>query len=411
MKIPLNDNRKSSTISNCIVVFFGIIVYFLLDRSSEILQKISWFFSLLTPFFIGFFLAYFLNPLVTFFENRVLKFFDIGRERPKIRRGISIAICILFTLLIFVFLLFMFIPKLIASLVVIFNNFPDYAKQLVNYIQNLLAKYHIDSRYFQQIALTSDKLISMITNAISGILPAILSYSAKVVTLVADLIIGMVISIYFLLGKEHFLAQSKKLIYTLFPIKNANRVIEVTQLMHVTFLRFIMGKFLDSMIVGCLCFIVLILLKFPEALLIAVIIGAANIIPFFGPYMGAILSSILVLLTDPDRIIWFWLLIFILQQLDSNFIDPKISGKSTGLPAVWVILAILLGGGFFGLIGVVVSVPVIAVFYILFRSFAEKQLTNKGMPARTKDYYRKGKIEGSPVEKVDEISEDDDNIP
>ena len=393
MKIPFNNIRKSTTISNCIVVFFGILLYFLLDRSAEVMHKVSWFFSLLTPFFVGFFLAYFLNPLVTLFETRVLKFFDVGRERPKLRRGISIAICLLFTLLIFVFLLFMFIPRLIESLVVLFNNFPEYAKQLADYVENLLIRYHIDSSYLQSIAITSDQLINMVTTAISGILPAILNYSAKVATFIANLIIGMVISIYFLLGKELFLAQTKKLLYALFPLKNADRIIEVTQMTHRMFIRFILGKLLDALVIGTLCFVGLWFMKMPQAFLLAVIIGTANIIPFFGPYLGTILSSILVLLTDPGRILWFLVFIFVLQQLDANVIDPRISGKSTGLPAVWVILAILLGGGLFGIIGVFVAVPLVAVFFILFKAFAEKQLQNKGMPTGTKEYYQKGKIE------------------
>jgi len=395
LKIRWDKDRNSATISYCIVVFWGVLLYFLFDRAPQVLNKISWFFSLMTPFLVGFVLAYFLNPMVGRLENQMLRFFDVGRPRPKLRRAISIGICLVLTVFIFVFLLFMFIPQLISSFVQLFNNFPAYTEQLIAFLKEQLNKYHIDPDYVQSIALTSDRIVSWITNAVSNVLPAVFSYSAKAASVVGNLIIGMIVSIYFLYGKEHFLAQTKKLIYALFPTKNADRIIEVTQLVHRTFINFIIGKLLDSLVVGILCFIGLkFILKMPSALLLAVIIGLSNFIPFFGPYIGAILSSLLVLLTNPGRILWFWLLVFILQQLDANIIDPRISGKSTGIPPVWVMFAIIVGGGMFGVIGLLVAVPAFAVFFVLFKAYAEKQLEHRGMPTDTSDYYKKGKIEG-----------------
>ncbi|MDP4109388.1 MAG: AI-2E family transporter [Bacillota bacterium] len=392
MKIPWDKEKTSKTISYCIVVFWGVLIYFLFDRSSLIASKISWFLSLLTPFFVGFGLAYFLNPLVTLFETKVLKFFDIGRERPKLRRGLSIFICLIITILFFVFLFFMFIPQLIDSIVQFFNDFPTYAKQLTEFAKSLLTRYHIDSGYMKSLSLTTDRIIELGTKMFSNAVPAVLNYSARAASFIVNIIVGMVISVYFLIGKETFLAQVKKIIYIWFPKHSADRIIEVSQLIHKTFLSFIIGKLLDSLVVGSLCFIGLLLLDMPNALLIAVIIGVANIIPFFGPYAGAFISTVLVLLFIPRKIIWFWAFIFILQQIDANIIDPRISGKQTGVPPVWVIFALLVGGGLFGIVGLLISVPVFAVIIVLFRGYAEKKLEQKGMPTKTSAYYRKGKI-------------------
>lgn len=208
----------------------------------------------------------------------------------------------------------------------------------------------------------------------------------SVTSRVMSFVVGIIISIYVLMGKERFFAQSKKLLSALIPTPAVDRIVQITHQSHEIFSGFISGKILDSCIVGLLCFIGMVIFRWPYAVLISVMVGVTNVIPYFGPFFGAIPSVLIMLIVDPVKAIWLALFILALQQLDGNVIGPKILGNSTGLSAFWVIFSITVFGSLFGVVGMFIGVPLFAVIYSLVRQFCEWRLSCKGMPTGTADY-------------------------
>ena len=210
----------------------------------------------------------------------------------------------------------------------------------------------------------------------------------NVLSEVFNFLVGCIVSVYMLFSKELFAAQMKKILYGVMSIEHANMTLHITRKSNEIFGGFIIGKIIDSAIIGVLCFLGLTLLDMPYILLVSVIVGVTNVIPFFGPYIGAIPSAILIALADPIKGIYFLIFILALQQLDGNVIGPKILGDSTGLSAFWVVFSILLGGGLFGFVGMIAGVPTFAVIYYIVKMVVEQKLEKKKMPADTEAYGR-----------------------
>lgn len=208
----------------------------------------------------------------------------------------------------------------------------------------------------------------------------------NVVNEVMNAVIGIIVSVYVLYSKEKFSMQSKKIIYALFKPSHANMILHLSIKSNTIFGGFIIGKIIDSAIIGALCFIGLSILDMPYTVLVSVIVGVTNVIPFFGPYIGAIPSTILIMLSDPKMGIYFILFILVLQQLDGNVIGPKILGDSTGLSAFWVMFSILLGGGLFGFVGMILGVPTFAVFYYIVNMLINNKLEKRKLPIETDCY-------------------------
>lgn len=206
---------------------------------------------------------------------------------------------------------------------------------------------------------------------------------------VFNILIGVIISIYLLFSKEQFIAQAKKVLYAFIKPDRAYKVLHITKKSNEIFSGFISGKIIDSAIVGVICFVVMSLFKMPYPLLISIIIGVTNIIPFFGPFIGAVPSTFLILMEDPKMGIYFLIFVILLQQLDGNVIGPKILGNSTGLPAFWVVFSILLGGGMFGFLGMLMGVPTFSVLYYLFQTIVNQKLFSKELPTHS-DFYDTG---------------------
>ena len=201
-----------------------------------------------------------------------------------------------------------------------------------------------------------------------------------------NVLIGVIISVYLLVSKEKFLRQSKKVIYALCKPKKANLILHIGRKANEIFNGFIIGKIIDSAIIGVLCFIGVSIFKMPYALLVSVIVGVTNVIPVFGPYIGAVPCAILILLVDPMKGLGFIIFIILLQQLDGNVIGPKILGESTGLSPFWVVFSILLAGGLFGIVGMIVGVPTFALIYYIIKLFIQQKLEAKNLPTDTNEY-------------------------
>ena len=219
---------------------------------------------------------------------------------------------------------------------------------------------------------------------------------------VLNFLIGLIVSVYLLFSKEQYSAQCKKMTYAFLKTNHANMLLHLTKKSNEIFGGFIIGKIIDSAIIGVLCFIGLSLIKMPYTLLVSVIVGVTNVIPFFGPYIGAIPSAFLILLSDPKKGLYFIIFILVLQQIDGNVIGPKILGNSTGLSPFWVVFSILIGGGMFGFVGMIMGVPTFAVIYYIISMITSQRLERKNLPLTTVHYGVKSYVN----EKGEFISDD-----
>ena len=256
----------------------------------------------------------------------------------------------------------------------------------------------------------SETVYTWITDLLPSMNELIKNLSLSVIGVIStlwDLILGLIIAIYMLGSKEKFAGQAKKIVYSILPLKHANAFLHDIRFIDKTFGGFISGKILDSTIIGILCFICLQFIGTPYPLLISVIVGVTNVIPFFGPYLGAIPSALLVLMIEPKQCLYFILFIFILQQVDGNFIGPKILGDSTGITGFWIIFSITVFGGLMGVVGMVIGVPLFAVFYAFIARFVRKRLKKKGMPLDTAPYM--DAVDISPIEIPQPIQQENDN--
>ncbi|WP_244833040.1 AI-2E family transporter [Clostridium sp. BJN0001] len=385
-------NKKYTTISiYAFLVSCAVIIFFkCISEFEKLLDKISAALSILEPFIIGFAIAYILNFVLKFFENNI---FSIGfikklNLNSKIKRCFSLFLTYIVTaLLIFTFTKFM-LPQLVSSIIGLVNDIPLYINESVKFTDKLLMNLNIQNEYLRILNGNFNEFINYIIKLGTNFIPIIGSVLGMIASSIWNIILGTIISMYLLIDKERFCALSKKIVCALFSKRISDKLLYIVNMTNDTFGNFIVGKILDSFIIGVLTFIVLTVTKMPYNLLIAVIIGITNIIPFFGPIIGAVPAIIIILFVSPIKALWFILIILIIQQLDGNVIGPKILGNSIGISAFWILFAILVTGKFLGIIGMIIGVPLFAVIYVLIKNEIEDRLRKKGLKIRTEDYIK-----------------------
>ncbi len=390
--LKIDFNKKYNTISAyCIFTFavcLALVVLYL--KSSVIGGYISEFFRVIAPVTWGVIIAYICNPLMKFFERTFAKVIERKKPHPKINRCLSIFVSLILLIAIISSLLTVIIIQVRDSIMEILYNIPTYINQLEQFITKWLGDYPEIVNYFEsQLETIQPKLIDYANNMLDSL--GTLSIKLKdgaigFLVAIKDFVIGFIVAIYLLYSKETFLAQARKIVYAVFPRGMSKTILRISSRSDRTLSGFISGKLLDSLIIGILCFICMSIMKMEFTALISVIIGITNVIPFFGPFFGAIPSAFLLLITAPKQVIPFVIFIFILQQFDGNILGPKILGDSTGLSPFWVMFAIFVGGGLFGFAGMVLGVPVFAVIYALISEMVAFLLKKKRLSHRTKDY-------------------------
>lgn len=351
--------------------------------------------SILQPIIIGFIVAYLINPVMKFLEGCLLQYLTprmkSAKRARKTARSLGTAGAMLFLLLIIFLLLNMMIPELIKSIQNMMVSLPSEVSEFSEWIQNVLSE---DSELAQMLGTSLMNLTDYVEKLLKEqLLPQANTYLASIATgainvvmVLFNFIIGLIIAIYILMSKETFIGQGKKIVYAVLPAKTGNRVIHMVRVSNQMFGGFISGKILDSAIIGVICYIGLAIMRMPYSLLVAVIVGVTNVVPFFGPYVGAVPSVILIALADPVKGLYFLIFILVLQQIDGNIIGPKILGDSTGLSSFWVVFAILVGGGLFGFMGMLLGVPTFAVIYYAAREIVAYVLRRRKLPEGTREY-------------------------
>ena len=386
--------------------------YFLFFRVDEIKAGIHKINTILAPVFYGLIIAYLMTPLLNVIERKfVRQLFDKENwDRNNAKRDNHIrTISVCLTLLIVVMVLYLFfssvIPQIYTSIQSIISQYSVYTSNLTKWLNTTMQNNPEIAKYLSSLindfsSEADDFLNGIALPAIkhlllpnmNDILTTVSSSVLKVLMFIWNIIIGLVISIYVLAGKEKFARGSVRLCYAFLERPTANRFVDNVRFTHRTFIGFLAGKVVDSLIVGVLCYFFCLILKLPYSLLVSAIVGVTNVIPFFGPYIGAIPSTIIILLVDPKKALTFIILILILQQIDGNFIGPKILAQSTGITSFWIIFAITLFGGLFGVMGMIIGVPVTAVIISFVERLTKAKLKKKELPEDPDCYLNVAKI-------------------
>lgn len=368
-----------------------ILIYFLIKNIETAFNIVKSGMNIIRPFTIGLIFAYFLNGVLMFFEKN-FSFVEKKKPRRVLKRVLAIAATWLTAIVVLALFFYIIMPDVIESVDTLINNIPSYLSSLQSFVGNVVGAYDIETPIidsFLEFKITSQAVTKLLKEYSEYLLPQvanIANLSFKVGNIIFDIIIAIVISIYFMFSKETLIAQLKKCLYAVLSEKTSGTLVRIARETNKIFSGFVNGKLLDSLIIGILCFIGMSILGFEFTLLISFIVGCTNIIPFFGPFFGAIPSVLILLMVDPWQAFWFAIFVFILQQLDGNIIGPKILGNSTGLPAIWVMFAIIVGGGLFGVIGMFIGVPVFATIYKFAKEAIEKKLNKKKLPEDTESY-------------------------
>lgn len=405
-----------------VVIIAGVLFFFAIWRFEELAATVGKVIDVLTPVIYGLVIAFLLNPIVKRVEKWLQpwlhKIIEKEQGAQKTARGIGIFVAFVLALVAISALFNMLIPELYKSVYDLVVTLPSHVDTLGERVNTILTENTRLGNMMKTVLLeggealekwfldwAQNDLLKQTNNLMTSLTEGVIG----VVNGVIDILIGFIVSIYLLFGKEKFLGQCRKIVYALNTPRRANLILHIATKTNKTFSGFIIGKIIDSAIIGVLCFIGLTILKMPYTLLVSVIVGVTNVIPVFGPYIGAIPSAILILLVDPMKGLYFVIFIFLLQQLDGNIIGPMILGDSTGLSAFWVMVAILLGGGLFGLVGMIVGVPTFAVIYYIIKMFIQQKLEQKKLPTETENYNEKNYVgeDGKFVTPVEEIKEEE----
>lgn len=386
MKIDWNKKYNTISVYTFLVVCAIILFYLSISKIGIVMDKVNEIIVILKPFILGFALAYLLDFILRFYEKKVLEKEFFKKLKLKSKRGIGLILTYL-TATIFVGLFIQFVlPQLIDSIVGLVNDIPAYINDANKFINNVIGNLNIEEHYLVIINEKLNSMLDYIINASTNLIPMVGALLKNTLSSVWNIVLGIIISIYLLIEKEKFFALNKKMTFGIFPKRAAERIIELTHRSNDTFGKFLSGKILDSLIIGILTFVILTIVKMPYTLLISVIIGITNIIPFFGPFIGAIPSVIIVLFVSPMKAFWLIIIIFIIQQIDGNIIGPKILGDSIGISAFWILFSILVAGKLLGFVGMIIGVPLFAVVYSVIKEIIEDKLRRKGLKVDTKDY-------------------------
>ncbi len=385
MKIVPNKKYNTVALYAALVIAANVLLIVAILKFDAIASVFGTLMSVLSPVIWGLIIAFLMNPIMVNTE----KLFKKKKEGSsgKLMRAFSVTIASLVFLGIVVGLLVIVVPELVESIKNLFNNMGDLRNKLENWIKNTFSNYPslVETATEKIDAFTKDA--SVIFEKIQPMMDDLVSGAWDVLSFIKDFVLGFIVSIYMLCNKETLLAQIKKTIVSITKKSTCAKIMNVSSQANKVFSGFITGKIIDSIIIGLLCFIGLTLMGMPYNIMIAVIVGVTNIIPFFGPIIGAVPSTLLMLIVDPKKAILLFIFILILQQFDGNILGPKILGDSTGLPGFWVLVSLIICGGLFGFAGMVLAVPMFALLYSFTRSWVENKLKRKKLPVTT-EYYK-----------------------
>ncbi len=373
-----------------VVILCAILFFFVIFSYNTWTGKLAYIVSGLKSIIIGIGIAYLLNPIVNGMEKQLKKLVKNPKNEARanaLLRGFCAITVVLGAVLVVGVLLYAILPQVMISISSLIRNSPHYVDEVTDLIQsNRQLRAFLDNVLTNATEDISQWLNVNVLQNIQSYVGMAASGVMNVIMMLANVLVGLIISVYVLCSTQTFVGQGKKILYAVFTRKQAKAILDTLRKSNEIFGGFISGKIMDSLIVGVLCFVGLTLLHMPYIALVSVIVGVTNVIPFFGPYIGMIPSTLLIMLVDFKKGVIVLIFIISLQQLDGNVIGPKILGKSTGLSAFWVVFSVMFFGKIWGIIGMLIGVPVFGVIYYIFDTFVDYRLKQRQLPTEMVDY-------------------------
>ena len=365
-------HKKPETVFDWLaIIAISIALYLMLGHLNVFAGGIAKLLDIAAPFASGIVIAYVLDCIVRPVQRYVMK------EKPKLR-WLSILIAYIVAALIITLLVSMVVPQVISSITMLFTNLPLYISNVQNLLDMLQNRYGLDLSRATEMLDNYESMMNSLTEVLKSSAPQIMAYVSSVASNVVDIFTALASSVYMLAEKDKLLRQLRTMVHAFFPPYIADTVLETCSFANNNFEGFFGGKIIDSAIIGLLCYIGCTLLRIPNAVLVSVIVGVTNIIPFFGPVIGAVPATLLILIESPVKALTFVIFVLLLQQVDGNIIGPKILGNRTGLSGFWVMFSIILFGGLWGIVGMVICVPLFAVIYDTIRRLVLRGLRRNG---------------------------------
>jgi predicted PurR-regulated permease PerM len=384
MKNPLKAKYVYLMLSVFGAISLSLIFFFMLYRFQGLRETIDQILDILKPFVYGGVLAYLLRPACNWYEDTLTNAF--GGKLRKLAPSLAVTLSMITGFFVVYVLIIMIGPELGKSIRNIWNSMPDKVNRFIEWITVTFGENEklidflqsgYETLYVKLEGWVQDTLLPQVTGLFS-LVTGVGQSVVKLFGFLLDFLIGLIVAVYLLSSRKRFAKQGVMLVRSALKPRWANLVLEEIAFVDRVFGGFIDGKIVDSAIIGVLCYIGCMVFKFPNALLIAAFVGITNVIPFFGPFIGAIPSTLLILIEDPIKALWFVVFVLGLQQLDGNVIGPKILGDRTGISSFWVLFTIILFGGMWGVVGMVVAVPLFAVIYDTIKKLVRRGLYQKG---------------------------------
>lgn len=379
--------RQSNFSKNLIPIAFGVILFMALGNIGKIVSVITSVVGLLTPFILGGAIAFILNMPLIFFEKQVAKY------TKKSFRTLGIIFSLLVVASVIVIVSLLIAPQITASFVSIAQSVPEFFTEL----QDMITKIAVSTPFLKEtlsgISIDWQKIdwnavwntVQTFFSGTSDIIGSTVSVASSVVSGIVNLFLALFFSIYVLAQKENLCRQAKKLLYAVIPVKYSDKVVYICSLTSKTFKNFITGQCTEAVILGTMFFIVMSILGLPYALLISVLIGVTSLVPIFGATVGCIVGTFFILIENPMQAVYFLIVFLIVQQIEGNVIYPRVVGGSVGLPSIWVLVAVTVGGTSMGLLGMIIFIPLFSIIYTLLRSFANERLKKNKIPVHKWD--------------------------
>lgn len=377
----MNNEGKSKFKQYILIATYIIVLSFILLNLGDVTKSVGAILSILSPFTVAIGIAFVFNLPMKLFENKVFSFLD-NKDFNKVKglkRPLSILATIITIFGLFTALTVFVIPQLVESVSTLVESVPTYMKSFENLINQYINSTELFEKVSEQVLLLWKDILQIGGQLLGNSLNGILNVTIGITSGVVNLILSLVLAIYMLASKETLILQLKKFIFAFSTTKFANRVIEIGHIANVTFASFIAGQCMEGVIIGALCFVGMTILQMPYALLISVIIGVTALIPIFGAFIGTIPAAFIIMIISPMQAIVFVIFIIVLQQLEGAFIYPKVVGNSIGLSAIWVMLAMMIGGSTFGFLGMLLGIPTFGVIYKLIRQSTSNKLKSKNI--------------------------------
>ena len=376
---------KKGTFKLLGIIFLSILFYAAITNLSIVISLLETVLKVIAPIMAGIAIAFLLNMPLKFFECRVFKkltYYSKSKVWKKIKRPVCLALSVILVLAFITVLIVIIAPQLVEALKSFFGELPGYMDALDIWLNDMIERLHLpmnDVHFNINWNVISTKVLELFNDNQQSITDMTIGVILDIGTGLFNLVFGFIFAVYILASKERLSRSARRLAFSVFKQERAKSLLKFSTLANKAFTGFVTGQTIEMLTIGVLCFIGMLILKMPYALLVSVIIAITAFIPVFGPIIGTVIGAFIILIVSPMKAIWFVVFILILQQIESNVIYPKIMGKSVGLPGLWVLVAVTVFGGLWGILGIVISIPICSVLYALFDSWMSKRLIERNI--------------------------------